>query len=221
MTFKKLRKYIVASHNKGCVILNVRYRLCFTKVCGMWDIFDKNSFTLGMIQFPWEYLFFFVGSMLRASYKKSLQKQFSFGSDSRKAVNRRVPDISSYCSISNSTACSTPWIFFIVPKNKHLYFHRTHLVLCCIASNVYPKRILLNFILILGEFCEAKIIRGTSLISSTVIWSYVTLFLNWRQKEEWNSLGGSRAWYIFAKAIAIRHNEQRENNAFNTTWICD
>ena len=128
MTFKKLRKYIVASHNKGCVILNVCYRLCFTKVCGMWDIFDKNSFTLGMIQFPWEYLFFFVGSMLRASYKKSLQKQFSFGSDSRKAVNRRVPDISSYCSISNSTACSTLWIFFIVPKNKHLYFHRTHLV---------------------------------------------------------------------------------------------
>ena len=29
------------------MILNVQYRLCFTKVCEMGGIFDKNLFTLG------------------------------------------------------------------------------------------------------------------------------------------------------------------------------
>ena len=62
--------------------------------------------------------------MLRASYRKahklSLQRQFSLGSDLRKAVTRRVPDI--------STACSILGTFFIVPENKHLYFHGTRQV---------------------------------------------------------------------------------------------
>ena len=31
------------------MILNVQYCLCFTKVCEMGAIFDKNSFILGMI----------------------------------------------------------------------------------------------------------------------------------------------------------------------------
>ena len=48
LTFKKLRKYIFTSYNKDCVILNVHYRLCFTKVFGMGGIFDKNSSILGM-----------------------------------------------------------------------------------------------------------------------------------------------------------------------------
>ena len=33
------------------------------------------------------------------------------------------------------------------------------------------------FIVILGDFCEVKFIRCTSLIFSTVIWSYVTPYL--------------------------------------------
>ena len=48
LTFKKLWKYIFASNNKDYVILNVHNRSCFTKVCGMGRIFDKNSFILGM-----------------------------------------------------------------------------------------------------------------------------------------------------------------------------
>ena len=73
---------------------------------GVWNGRVKYSFL--------ENMFFFVVSMLGASReepssqdKLGLQKWFSLGSDSRKAVNRRVPDISAYCSISNSTACST------------------------------------------------------------------------------------------------------------------
>ena len=46
LSFKKLRKYILP-HNKDSVILNVQYRLCFTKACEMGGIFDKNSLFLG------------------------------------------------------------------------------------------------------------------------------------------------------------------------------
>ena len=77
------------------------------------------------------------------------------------------------------------------------------------------------FIVILGDFCEAKFIRGTSLIFPIVIWSYVTPFFNWRQKDEWNSLEGSWTPYPVGKAIAIRHNGEKENDAFNKTLICD
>ena len=44
-------------------------------------------------------------------------------------------------------------------------------------------------------------------------------FLNWSQKDEWNSLEGSRAPYIIEKAISIRHNEQKEKNAFKKHWF--
>ena len=77
------------------------------------------------------------------------------------------------------------------------------------------------FIVILGDFCEAKFIRGTSLIFPIVIWSYVTPFFNWRQKDEWSSLEGSWTPYPVGKAIAIRHNGEKENDAFNKTLICD
>ena len=33
-------------HNKYCVILNVQYRLFFTKLCGRGGTFHKNSFIL-------------------------------------------------------------------------------------------------------------------------------------------------------------------------------
>ena len=55
--------------------------------------------------------------------------------------------------------------------------------------------------MILGDFCKTKVIRDTSLIS-TVIWSYVTTFLNWRKKDEWNSLEGSRAPHVVGKTFA-------------------
>ena len=42
------------------------------------------------------------------------------------------------------------------------------------------------------------------MIFSTVIWSYVTSFLNWHQKDKWNSLQGSRALHNIGKAIAIK-----------------
>ena len=36
--------------------------------------------------------------------------------------------------------------------------------LCYLASNVWPRRIFISFIVILGDFCEPKFIRGTSMI---------------------------------------------------------
>ena len=77
------------------------------------------------------------------------------------------------------------------------------------------------FIVILGDFCKAKFIRGTSLIFCTVFSSYLMPFLNWHQKRKRNSLEDSQAPYAIEKAIAIRHNEQKENNAFNKTLIWD
>ena len=70
-------------------------------------------------------------------------------------------------------------------------------------------------------FVKTKFIRGTSVIFSTVIWSYVTPFLNWRQNDEWNSLEDSRLPCALGKAITIRHNGQKDNNAFNKTLICN
>ena len=43
LSFKKVRNFRLIP--KDCVILNVQY--CFTKVCEMGGIFDKNWFTLG------------------------------------------------------------------------------------------------------------------------------------------------------------------------------
>ena len=75
-----------------------------------------------------------------------------------------------------------------IPKNKHFYFRGTYqvepIILHCfefLSQNDFPK---------------VKFIWGTSLIFSTVIWSYGTPFLNWRQKDEWNSLGGSQVLYL-------------------------
>ena len=68
---------------------------------------------------------------------------------------------------------------------------------CCFASNAWPKRIFISFIVILLDFSEPKFIRGTSVIAILL----------------------SR--YMIAKAIAIRHNRQKENIAFNKTLICD
>ena len=80
LSIKKLQIYISESH-KDCVILKVQYLLCFTKMCEVGKIFDKNSFILGTKiivlknsvegwkkkQFPWEHQFFFVANILRAS----------------------------------------------------------------------------------------------------------------------------------------------------------
>ena len=67
------------------------------------------------------------------------------------------------------------------------------------------SRFLSAFIVILGNRCEAKFIRGTSLIFSTVIWSYITPFLNWRQKDKWNKLEGSWTPYTIKLLICIKH----------------
>ena len=55
--------------------------------------------------------------------KLSLHKQCSLGSDSRKAVDRRVQDISAYCSISYSTVQPVrPWdVFLLFLKIKILF----------------------------------------------------------------------------------------------------
>ena len=113
----------------------------------MGGIFYESSFILGTkqnvhknfllrvereVKFPWEHPFFSIASCSelqreeRSSQDKmSLQKQCNVGSDSRKAVNSLVPDISAYCSISNSTVRPVrPWDdFSIVPENKHFYFY--------------------------------------------------------------------------------------------------
>ena len=67
---------------------------------------------------------------------------------------------------------------------------------------------------ILGDFCKAKFIWGISLIFSIVIWSLVTSFFTWHQKDEWNSLENSWAPYAIGKAFAIRHNGQKEKKNF-------
>ena len=77
------------------------------------------------------------------------------------------------------------------------------------------------FIVILGDFSEAKFIRGISLIFSSVIWFYVPQFINWCQKDKWNSLEGSQASYTIGKAIAMHHNGRKENNTFNKLLLYD
>ena len=65
-----------------------------------------------------------------------------------------------------------PGKVFLLFLKINIYIFMGHIkqnALCCIASNFYLKRILLTFIVILREFCEAKFIRGTSLLFSTVI----------------------------------------------------
>ena len=87
----------------------------------MGGIFDKNSFILGM---KYSFLENICSSLYPACSelhteqsssqdKLSLQKQFSLGSDSRKAVNRRVPDI--------STAFSTPGKLFLLFLKINIY----------------------------------------------------------------------------------------------------
>ena len=71
MTWALRNLYFRLTH-KDCVILNVQYRLCFTKVCKIGRIFDKNLFILGTklnilknvllrvereVRFPWEHCF--------------------------------------------------------------------------------------------------------------------------------------------------------------------
>ena len=75
--------------------------------------------------------------------------------------------------------------------------------------------------MILGDFCRAKFIWGTSLIFSTFISSDVTPFLNQHQKHEWNSLEDSQVPNPIEKAISVCHNEQKENNVFNKALIYD
>ena len=83
-SFKKLQNFRLTPQD--CVILNVQYRLCFTKVCETGWIFDWNSFNLGTklnvlknvlmraerkVYFPWEHMSFFVAIMLRASSRRA------------------------------------------------------------------------------------------------------------------------------------------------------
>ena len=145
----------------------------------MGGTFEKNSFILGM---KYSFLEDTCSSLQptcsdlhteepSSQDKLSLDKQFRFGSDSRKAVNRCVLDISAYCSIFNSTACSSLGSFFIVPENKHLYFHSTHSVelftlhcFKCLSGADF-----INFYSDIRGICEAKFCRGTSFIFFTVI----------------------------------------------------
>ena len=105
----------------------------FTKMCGMGGVFDKNSFILGM---KYSFLKNTCSPLQPACSelnteepssrdKLSFQKQFSLGSDSRKAANKRLPDISTCYSISNSTAIR-PWkISLLFLKINIFCFHRT------------------------------------------------------------------------------------------------
>ena len=101
LSFEKLQTYIFDQHI-DCVILYVQCHLCFTKVCEMGGIFDKNSFILGTklnvlknvllrvereVQFRWEHSFFFVASMLRASQRRV---RFSGSAEFAKSVQPRV-----------------------------------------------------------------------------------------------------------------------------------
>ena len=84
MSFKKRGKFFLTP--KDWMILNVQYRLYFTKVCEMGGIFDKSSLTLRSklivlknfllmvereVYFPREHTLFFITSMLRASKKRA------------------------------------------------------------------------------------------------------------------------------------------------------
>ena len=142
-----------------------------------------------------------------------MQSQFNLGSDSRKAVNRRVPDISAYCSIFLGH-------FFFVPENKHFYLHGTcqvPLVLHCFKC--LSKVDFISFYGDIRELLWGQVYSWHFIDFSTVIWSYVTPFLHWPQKDKWNSLQGIWVPYAIGKAIKIRHSGQKENNTFNKTLI--
>ena len=87
--------------------------------------------------------------------KLRLQNPWRLGSDSRKAVNRLVPDISAYCSISNSTVRPfRPWdVFFIVLENKR----GTRQVYVAFLQKLVWNGSLSAFIVMFGEFCNAKL----------------------------------------------------------------
>ena len=68
--------------------------------------------------------------------------------------------------------------FYCFRKYREIYVYVA--LLWMFVWSVY----LSAFLVILGDFCEAKFIRITSLIFPIVIWSYVTPFPNWRQKDK-------------------------------------
>ena len=125
----------------------------------------------------------------------------------------------------HGSSCSTLGRFLLLLKISFFFSwdtsSRTLYVYIALLQIFVRSGFLSVFTLILGDFCEVKFFRGTLLIFSTVIWSYVMPFLNWRQKDEWNNLKGGRALYVIWKAIAIRHNGQKKKNAFNKTLICN
>ena len=102
---------------------------------------------------------------------RAANKILRWCSQGLKAVNKSVRDITvftAYCSISSSTVRPVRLLDFIVPENKHFYFHEARQV----------ELFMLHCFEFLSEkdFCQAKFIRGT-VFSSTVIWSYATPFL--------------------------------------------
>ena len=171
LSFKKLRKYIFASHIMSRIILNIQYRLCFKKVCEMGEIFDKN---LGpklnvlknfLLRVEREVVSLRTPVLLcsqhahsedvhreepRSQDKLSLQKQCSLGSDSRKVVNRCIPDISPYCSISNSTVrpvqpCDVLLLFLKINIFILMGQVKKNPLLLCFASKVYLNWIFISF----------------------------------------------------------------------------
>ena len=123
----------------------------------------------------------------------------------------------------HGSSCSTLGRFLLLLKISFFFSwdtsSRTLYVYIALLQIFVRSGFLSVFTLILGDFCEVKFFRGTLLIFSTVIWSYVMPFLNWRQKDEWNNLKGGRALYVIWKAIAIRHNGQKKIMHSTKHWF--
>ena len=114
-----------------------------------WGLKESNSLLENTHSLLQAALSKFHREELGSQDKLSLQKQCGLGSDSRKAVNRRVPDISAYCSNSKFTVRPVqPWDVFLLFLKRNIFLFIGHVKqnpLCSIASNVFPKQIFIRF----------------------------------------------------------------------------
>ena len=200
----------------------------------MGGIFYKNSFILGKklnvlkefmlrverkVQLSWEHPFFFVARIIRALERGA---QFSEEVEFTKAGQPRIRLKKSslqkrtgylcllqYYQLRSSTGSTQG--FFFVPENKHFYFHGTHHVertlYVAVLRIFFWNGFLSAFMVIVGDFWEARFIWGTSLNFSTVIWSYVT---SWKTNEieavGTRTLLGKLLWYVTMGKNKIMHS---------------
>ena len=130
-----------------------------------------------------------------------MQNQCSLGSDLRKAVNRRVPDISVYCSTFNSTVQRPVWpwdVFYCSWKETFLFSWDTPSRTLYVALLWMFARIVFSsaFTVILGDFWKAKFIRGSIISSHTFVGSRIWCWTPTFSKTCSFSIHGDQETYL-------------------------